>query len=289
MTQAIDPIPVVAHWPYVRRNLNLHRARVAARALDLLAELQADACGASVRLGRARLIETGLTPGEAGAVYNALVDLERRRVVVRDRATGRRADAWSFHPGIRHWRAMPWTGAGKSVEIAITSCACSTFRAVAARNPGQGVAQLHLMPSFWLSVDDHLRPPGLFPVDSRGDGIFRAATARRPGETPVDSRGYGASPSAPLLFTEEESSSLLPLEEEDERIKTLRKVLPGLAWGKPANELVALAMRLTVDQSRAVAGMLERYLANSHARPGVPQAVGLLHQFAAAPSVRAMA
>ena len=286
MTLAPDPIPVVAHWPYVRRNLNLARAKPAARALDLLAELQADSCGAPVRLGRSRLVEAGLSPGEAGSVYNALVDLERRRVVVRDKASGRRPDSWSFQGCLRRWRGMPWTRAGKTAETAIRSCACSTFRDVAARFPGQSVA---LAPLFWLAADDHLRPPGLFPVDSRGYVAARAATSRRPGETLVDSRGYVAAPGTPLLSTEEESSSLLPLEEEDERIKTLRRALPGLAWGKPANELVALALRLTIDQATAIAGMLERYLANSHARPGVPQAVGLLHQFAAAPSVRAMA
>src|SRR5579862_423750 len=155
-----DPLAVVTHWPFVRRNLFLDRATATRLALDTLAELQFRATGEHVRLGRARLrSQCQLTAGQAGAVYNALRELERRRVVVRLRDAGNRADAWSFRPDVRRWRAMPWRSSGRDVETAIERCICSTDRAFAARFPGHGVVGA---PSFWLAAEDHLRPPGLF-------------------------------------------------------------------------------------------------------------------------------
>jgi hypothetical protein len=292
MTTAPDPMTVAAHWPYVRRNLQLARARPVARALDTLCELQYEAGGEPVPLGRARLTSAGLTAGEAGAVYNALVELERRRVVVRYRGAGRRPDAWSLRADLAHWRSMPWGAAGKTVGTALSRCACSTFRAVAARNPVQSVAPHRL---FWLSVDDHLRPPGLFTVDSRGYGDSRAATAQRPGKTPVDSRGYSAAGGPSLLSSVEDIR--LQRQDVDERVESalregVRRVCGGAGvWRRsdPERSLVELAVRLTYDQALACVERLATHRVNGATIKSPAFAVDVLWDLADSPGVKAMA
>lgn len=288
MTGPLDSMAVATHWPFVRRNLTLARARPTRLALDALAELQFRATGELVRLGRARLRdELSLTPGEAGAVYNALVSLERRGVVTRLRDAGRRADAWGFRADVRRWRGMAWRSSGRDVERAVGSCVCSTNRAFAARTPGQGLTGA---PHFWLAAEDHLRPPGLFLVDSRGKWPTRAATARRPGQMPVDSRGYGAGPSAPSFNSEKIRTS--PYSEgepasEGEGLSVLRRALPGRAWGEAERRLRALADRLSVGQAEELARMLASYRSSltPGQRPGVPMSVAALEEFAASPAV----
>lgn len=263
-----DPLLVAAHWPYVRRQLELSRRRPLAQALDLLARLQWEGGGEPVPLGRRRLAacenpQAGrpFTPGEAGAIWHALARAEHGGVVVRWRGSGRRPDAWSLRGDVEHWRAMPWILGARDVGRVIRACRSSTFCAVAARNPGQSVAPRR---EFWLSGADHLAPPGLLPVDSRDYGASRAATAQRPGTTPVDSRGYGRGAGG-LSFPSEEPSVL---REEDERVELLlrgiERATPGqrrgpngrAVWGAPLRALAATAAMLTADEARRVAGRL---------------------------------
>lgn len=260
----MTPTPVVVHWPYVRRHLELSRMRPAAQVLDLLAELQHDAGGEGVRLPRSRLtgheLPTGrkTSPGDAGAMYNALVALERRRVVNRARGSGRRADAWSIVGDLRHWQAMPWTLAARDVERAARACICVTFRPVAARIPGHSVG---VDRQFWLSADDHLQRPGLFPVDMWHNGAKSDTTGRRPGPKPVDSRDYDGAGAPPYLSTGR--TYVLPLPpEERERVAALVGAITENTgqpvFGAPLRKLEELARRLDDEQVRLVVFELGR-------------------------------
>ncbi len=288
-----SPLVVVAHWPYIRRNLELSRRRPLARALDLLAMLQWEAGGEPVPLGRARMTsaEAGeilgqvVTAGVAGAMWNALADAERRSVVVRYRGAGRRAAAWSLRGDVEHWRGMPWTLGRRDVAGAVGACGCSTFWAVAARNPGQSVA---LRRQFGLSAEDHLRPPGLFPVDSRGNGPTRAATAQRPGRLPVDSRGNGTA-SAPLLLSSGDLLRDLSLEER-EKLQLLAEGIGGPVVGEPLRQLARLAAQPWSREqlSAALRAAHDRRMPDGR-RLGVPLLVAALPAILASPAVRGLA
>lgn len=289
MTLAPDPTPVAAHWPYVARNLALARARPMATALGLIAEGHVDGGGRPVPLGRRALVEHGLTAGEAGAIYNALVILEGRRVVTRYHGSGRRPDAWSLRPDVRAWRAMPWASSGRSVEAAVTSCACSTYFGVAARSPGQSVA---LARQFWLSADDHLRPPGLLLVDSRGYAESRAATPHRPGQMPVDSRGYGADLGATderVLLTERLKVSL-ETDEERDRMDLLCQAVGSPIFGRVESALKELARKPYSDMQIAAAkAALDQKRMRDGGRPGIPLRAAMLAELLESPAVRALA
>jgi hypothetical protein len=293
MDTELAPIDVAMHWPYVRRNLHLERAEPIRRALGILSDLQCDAGGQPVRLGRKVIVTHGArlmpeiiwTPGVAGAVYNALVDLERRNVVKRWRGRGgREADAWSLHGDLGHWRSMPWGTAGKTVGTAVRGCICSTFRAVAARNPGQSVAGSVQNAEFWLSVEDHTRPPGLLSVDSRGYGATRAATARPPGLLPVDSRGYGAE-LAPLTVLRERTVVLSLTSEERERFDRLRKVVdhhaaPGSGvWPGSSLQRTLEALSRELDEGEA-AIVVRQFDMSAPANGRAPGLVGMIEQIA---------
>jgi hypothetical protein len=190
MDTDLSPIDVATHWPFLLRHLPLERWETGRRALDMLSQLQVDTGGDPVAMGRTRIAGSDLTPGEAGAVWRSLVELEERGVVARFRGRGRRPDAWTFRPDIAHWRT-PWRYSGREVERAIDGCICRAECAVAARTPGQRAALPRVKEVFRIAREEHLFRPGLFLVDSRGFGAGRAATAQSPAWDPVDPRGNG--------------------------------------------------------------------------------------------------
>jgi len=205
MDTTLNPIHVANHWPFVDRHLSLERWDTGRQALETVAQLQNDAGGEYVALGRKRLGET-MTPGQAGAIWRALVELEERGVLARRRGAGRRPDAWGFRPELSQWRGMPWRYSGRAVERVLCGCISRASCAVAARNPGQSVAFPRVKVEFRISPQDHLLPPGLLPVDTRGFRATRAANAQRRAWAPVDTRGYSAEIEpigVPVLSTEE--------------------------------------------------------------------------------------
>lgn len=235
----LSPADVAHHWPFVRRKLFLARWCAGDRALQLLAQHQAASGGEPAELGRARIgTDLGLTAGEAGNVWRALSELETRQVVTRHRGCGRRPDAWSLRPEIGRWRGLPWETSGRDVESAVSSCICRADSALAARFPGQRGAKPR---GVWLSAADHLQPPGLFLVDSRGNGERRAANANGRAYDPVDSRGNGAPSAAPipLLLDQLEKEKALRAEK---LIEAVERANPGkVVFGEPEARLRQLA------------------------------------------------
>jgi len=280
MTDSLAPIDIASHWPFVERSLGLDRWTVAKRILAALAMRQVRTDGAPVQLGRSSLVEGGMTPGEAGRASVVLAELERRRVVVRYPGRGRRAHAWSFGPEPMHWRPMPWRWSARAVQEAITGCVCRAGSAVAARCPSQSGALPRGGPEFHLSDADHLWRPGLLPVDTRGNGGARAATAHHPGLFPVDTRGYGGVSAPPVLFVRDRDLSL-----EEERVAPLVEVIerttPGV-WGRPRARLVKLAATLNDAQIAIVAAAMARV-----GGPRVDRLVDEAHDAAASPACKA--
>lgn len=289
MTSPPPPLVVAAHWPFVRRHLELSRHRPMGIALDALAELQHDAGGEPVSLGRQRLLALGRvrTPGEATSVLDALAELRARRVLTSYPGRGRHPGAWSFRTDLQHWRAMPWTSCGRDVEAAICACACVVFRALASENPGQAIA---LASSIHLSVDDHLRPPGLFLVDSRRKRTASDASARRPGETLVDSRRKHPGDAGSVLSSGDLLRDLSLGDEERERFEAIRKGIGGQIWGRLRADVAELARRpYTPDQLAAALREVEAYRLPTGARPQAPMKVARLAEVLESPAIQALA
>ena len=282
------PLLVAAHWPYVRRHLELSHHRPERIALDTLAELQCEAGGEPASLGRQRLLSLGRvkTPGEATAVLDALADLRVRRVLIRRPGAGPHPAAWSFRADISHWRGMAWTSSGRDVEAAVLSCKCVVFCATASESPAQALA---LASSIHLSADDHLRRPGLLLVDSRRIGATDDAVAQRPGKTPVDSRRKYRGP-APLVLSSGDLLRDLSLNDrERERFEQLRHGVGGQIWGRLLADLAELARRpYSPTQLEAALQELDRYRLPSGARPQAPMRVARLAELLESPAIRAL-
>ena len=286
MDTDLAPIDVALHWPFIRSHLLLERWPAAGRALDALAVQQLDANGRAVQFGTRFWTEAGLTRGQIGATTQALVELERRRVVARYSGRGRRGHSWTFVPSIRHWVAMPWSGRGRNVDDAVRSCACRAPRPVVAVIPGQPVALSRASAVFRLSSADHLQRPGLFPVEERDYGARRATTGQRPRISLVEPRDYGADPGSPYLLPGELTFSV---EGARERFDALLEAVEGKCGQtvyptafKMRARLAALAEQLDDRQAAAVLQLFE-------ARPDrmfVPKAVDVLADLSTDPAVR---
>lgn len=261
MDTTLTPLQVANHWPFVVAQLHLERWETGRQALEAVAMLQNEHAGAAVPLGRKRFVEAGLTPGQAGALWRALTELEGRGVLVRQRGAGRRPDGWSLRADLSHWRGMPWKHSGRVVEDALVGCISRAQCAVAARMPGQSVAFPRVTRNFHIAQCDHLPPPGLFPVDSRGNGETRAGTPQSRAWNPVDSRGNGGEIvpiDAPLtvlsVVLEELLLSTEGAAERHARFKAMidkravpgQRVVPGLV---PDQKLMRLAIDLTDEEA----------------------------------------
>jgi len=256
------PTLVLVHWPFVRRNLELSQSRAIGRALDLLARVQYDGEGEPAQLPRSRFVGAGFTPGEATAAGDALTELTHRRVVWRWRGSGRRADAWAIRGDVKQWRGMPWTRSARDVGTVVGACSCGGPCAVVAVPPGQSGSGPGKSGEFWLSEADHLRRPGLLPVDVRHYGAASATTAQRPGLSSVDNLGTSREAGGRSLFKEE--PKVLPCQ-EDEQVETLTRAIeaatPGqprgpngrAVWGIQLRRLSAVARSLDAEQARWVA------------------------------------
>src|SRR5579862_5585664 len=181
---------VARHWPFLDEQLVLGRWKNGRAALELLSNLQVEAGGEPVNLGRKRLNSACESAGEGGAVWRALVELERRRVIARQRGRGSRPDAWSFRPDVGDWRAMPWKHSGRGVQRALEGCRiCRALCAEDALIPGPRLALLRGQEEFRLDWRHHL---GVYPPQPRGKTAERAANGQPRAWQPVDTRGYGA-------------------------------------------------------------------------------------------------
>lgn len=268
MDTDLAPIDVATHWPFLERMLLLERWESGRRAGAMLAQLQVDSGGDPVSMGRTRIAGSDLTAGEAGSVWRSLVELERRGVTARFRGRGRRPDAWTFRSDIAHWREMPWRFSGPGAEKAIDGCFCRAANAVAARNPGQRVALPRVKEVFRISPHEHLFRPGLLPVDSRGFGEVRAATAISPAWDPVDTRGNGAKiePIRASVNSVEELKVLhWQSEEHQEVVALIQKAIErhtrqryNTPTCKPRLHLIELCRHLTVGQAREAVRLIER-------------------------------
>ncbi len=263
MDTTLSPIHVANHWPFVDRHLSLERWETGRLALETVAQLQNDAGGEYVALGRKRLAET-MTPGQAGAIWRALVELEDRGVLARRRGSGRRADSWGFRPELSQWRGIPWRYSGREVERVLCGCISRASCAVAARNPGQSVAFPRVKVEFRIAPQDHLLPPGLSSVDTRGFRATRAANAHGRACDPVDSRGYSAE-IEPIRARDNSSRELIVLNwDEEQRVRILKEAgeartgQPLQVPSRPYRRLTAFARRITDRQAELVAAAIKR-------------------------------
>lgn len=260
----LTPLSVAQHWPFLDEQLVLGRWKNGRAALELLSNLQVEAGGEPVNLGRKRLNSACESAGEAGAVWRALVELEARKVIARTRGTGTRPDAWSFRPDIGHWRSMPWKESGRGVQRALQGCRiCRAVRAVGAIDPGPRLALVRGGEEFRLDWRHHL---GLYPPESRGKGAERAARAQSPAWEPVETRGYGAEnrPSRArdnsveelkvLHWQSEEHEEVCKIVEEAVEAKTRQAYKSPTC--KPRLRLVELTRFLDRDQARVAARLI---------------------------------
>ncbi|HEV2369115.1 MAG TPA: hypothetical protein VGR90_04530 [Acidimicrobiales bacterium] len=297
MDTSLAPIHVANHWPFVDRHLSLERWQTGRQALEFVAQLQNEAAGEYVRIGRKRLTESKLTAGQAGAIWRALTELEERGVVARLRGAGRRPDSWSLRPELTHWRGMPWKYSGREVERVLCGCISRASCAVAARTPGQSVALPRVKKEFRIAPQDHLLPLGLFPVDARGFPAGRAATANSRAWGSVDTRGNGAEIvpfDAPptvlpvvleeLLLTTEGAAGRHERFRQmiDKRAVPGQNVKPGLV---PDQKLMRLAIEL--DDEQATEARI-RWV-NEHPECQVPSGVDDLVRIAAGLPARRVA
>jgi hypothetical protein len=275
MDTTLAPIHVANHWPFVDRHLSLERWDTGRLALETVAQLQNDAGGEYVALGRSRLTASKLTPGQAGAIWRALVELEDRGVLARRRGAGRRPDAWGFRPELSQWRGMPWRYSGREVERVLCGCISRASCAVAARNPGQSVVFPRVRVEFRIAPQDHLLPPGALPVDTRGFRATRAANAHGRAWGPVDSRGYSAEIEpidVPVLSTEELRTPLSRTQEEV--VHVIKGAIEGRGdkiWGRYLDRLSQIVASLNVDQARLVAWKVSRIEPGTLVKVMLPQ------------------
>jgi hypothetical protein len=229
MDTALAPIDVAQHLPFIDRYL-VQPAPAIRRALWLVAEGQVETDGEPCPV-RARGLAEGATPGEAGRTSVVLNELEERGVLVRYRGRGRRPHLWSFRPGIERWQGFHWGGSAGDVAEAIGGCFCRAVGDLVARFPGQSVVEFRRRAKFELLSRDHIRPPGLFLVETRDKDKGRATKSQPPGLLPVDTRDNDNAAGGVSLLTEELEIPLLS-EEEKARFDRLKRVLEYHARGK---------------------------------------------------------
>jgi hypothetical protein len=265
MDPRFAPFVIASHWPYLDRVLELERTPARRRALQLLAELQVDAGGDPVRLGRSRLRGLGLSPGEADHVTATLRELASRRVVECLPGRGSSPSAWSFRGDLAHWRGLPWRTSARSASSVVFSCArsriCEGPPAFVRDSPGQG---LRGSPAILLGSAAHLYRSGETLVDiTSSRGASRANAAFR-AWGPVDIQRK-TSPSTPLSpFSESSIEDSLYLESEERQ--QILSVLQGafrasggdviFPRSKRWAELLELVGELNLDQARAIAAEL---------------------------------
>lgn len=257
---------VASHWPYLDHHLELSRQRAVRRALWLLAQLQVDVDGAPVLLGRSRLRDLGLTPGEADRVAAILRELDDRRVVARYAGGGRRPDAWAFRAPLDHWRGFTWrTQGGKATAEVAFKCARSRFCEArcdfVSYLPDQGLDPKR---AIVLATASHLFPSGET-LARFGYKIAAQHTKSRPlvdfvPSPPVDLPHYGPRELAPTpsssFSTDVENSVSL---DRQQRIEVLQGAFRAAGGGeifrssKRWGDLVDLVNALTDDQLDAVA------------------------------------
>ena len=262
---------IASHWPYLDAHLEITRSPAVRRALWLLAQLTVDIDGSPVLLGRARLRELGITPGEAEHVLSTLADAERRRAVVRHPGSGRRPAAWSFRGPLEHWRGFLWRAVGaRTLSDTVLGCARSRFCEgrcdFASEMPGQkGYRSAQII----LGTPSHLFPSGQTLVDFRRKVASPDAKSRRPVDfvpgDPVDFRHNAdllapTTPSSLVSSIEETSVSL----DRQHRIDALQRAFRAAGGGEIFTasrrypELVALAGALTDAQCAVVAREVAR-------------------------------
>lgn len=229
MDTNLTPIDVAQHLPFVDRYL-IRPAPVIRRALWLVAEGQVETDGEPCPV-RARGLSEGASPGEAGRTSVVLNELEERGVLVRYRGRGSRPHLWSFRPRIEHWQGFHWGGAAGDVSEAIGGCFCRAVGDFVARFPGQSVVEFRRRAKFELLSRDHIRPPGLFLVETRDKVSGRATKFSPPGLLPVETRDKSDDGPALSLLTEELEIPLLS-EEEKARFDRIRSVLEYHARAK---------------------------------------------------------
>lgn len=181
MRPMLTPHRVAIHWPFIREHLSLSRQPALLRVLDELTEQQAwfPPYGEPVAMRRL-LLARGRTKGEVGNAWRALVDLERRGVVCRHHAggrrSGRRPDLWSLVPhafGTR-WR-VPWERSGRRIEAIVVGCDCvARSDSLIARFPGQSVPLYRDGAAFSLPPQAH---QGLWCLDRDTSASDRAITS----------------------------------------------------------------------------------------------------------------
>lgn len=264
MDPALTPIDVAQHLPFVDRYL-IRPAPAVRRALWLVAEGQVETDGEPCPV-RARGLGEGATPGEAGRTSVVLNELEERGVLVRYRGRGRRPHLWSFRPRIEHWQGFHWGGSAGDVSEAIGGCFCRAVGDLVARFPGQSVVEFKRRAKFELLSRDHIRPPGLFLVDTRDKITGRATRFSPPGLLPVETRDNDGGSGA-VSFPLGESEILLLGEEEKIRFDKLKSVLEWHSRSKgqvvlpgfdPELRLIGLARRLDDASCRAVVKHFDR-------------------------------
>jgi hypothetical protein len=266
MDTDLAPIDVANHWPFIRSNLHLERWPAAAVALDQLAYWQVDAGGQPVRFGTKFWTEhVGVTAGEAGRIRMVLLELERRRVVARYPGAGRRGNSWTFLTSIESWRSMPWGGTGRNVAVVVRGCLCRAARGGIARFPGHSGGLSRGNGVFCLSEADHIRRPGLLPVETRDAPAERAMPPRRPGLLPVETRDAPAANKALHLSITE-----LELIRRDQRFSDCLEAFEARA-GYPLWEgskqwfpLARVFLRLTDAQKVALLEQLDAYPGQLH-------------------------
>jgi hypothetical protein len=265
MDPRLAPFVIASHWPYLDRVLELERTPARRRALQLLAELQVDAGGDPVRLGRARLRELGFSPGEAVHVSATLRELALRRVVERLEGRGSSPSAWSFRGDLEHWRGLAWRTSARSAANVVFSCArsrvCEGPLAFVNDSP---VQRLRGSPAVLLGSAAHLYRSGETLVDSIHNGAASFTNARFRAWPPVDilHKSTPARPPTPIPNPSIEGSIYLESEDSQQILSILQGafrssggdvIFPG---SKRWPELLELVGALNVDQADAIAAEL---------------------------------
>jgi len=258
MTDPLAPFDVAQHWPFLDRQL-VRTPPAVRRALRLLAEGQVESEGEACSIRQRVLAEPYASPGEAGRASVILRELEKRGVVVGYRGRGSRGHLWSFRPSLRAWDGFDWVSGAKASEDAIGDCFCRAVDNFVARFPGQSLVQIRKRAHFELLPRDHISPPGLFLVETRANDRDRATNFRRPGLQSVETRDKSDVATPDVLSIEEELEVLLSRQAEEEKFRTLKKMLehhtkPNTVWAGTAPEatLRYLAQALAPEEVKAV-------------------------------------
>jgi hypothetical protein len=276
----LTSVLIARHWPFLDEQLVLGRWKNGRAALELLSQLQVDAGGEPVNLGRKRLNSACESDGEGGAVWRALVELERRGVIGRQRGRGSRPDAWSFRPDVASWRAMPWKESGRGVQRALEGCRiCRAVRAEDAIIAGPRLALLRGHEEFRLEWRHHL---GFYPPQPRGKTAQRAANPHGRAWQPVDTRGYDAeirpSQAPPTVLSVDLEDLLIEKAGGRERLASFKTMIDkGAVTGQAVwtgTVLDRTLMEIAIDSSDEEAAEL-RYLWSKAHRGQTPVSIGV--------------